>query len=358
VDDIVAGATTPYEKALALHAHFSPLNGFRYSLRTKQGTTGNDLLDFLENKEGYCEQYASALAYLARVAGLPARVAIGFTRGDRRDGYWSVGSRDAHAWTEIYFVGVGWVPFDPTPLGGGGNVAPLPWTTPDGADPATGPGAQASNAPVPPSGAASAPTEPVGPDGQPEQVPGNGTVAPGGATSGSWWPGPVVVVLLLVGAAAPGVARMTRRRRRYAVFSTGGAVASAHAAWDELLDTLTDLRAPVDGAETPRATAARIAGREDRPFDETVRTALHTLATAEETARYAEATRPDDGLADALTAVRHGLFARAERRVAVRARLWPRSVSEVATAGLTEAREKASEAVSAAVKRVRTTTAR
>ena len=358
VADIVAGATTPYEKVLALDAFFSPVNGFRYSLRTKPGTTGSDLLDFLQRKEGYCEQYASALAYLARVAGLPARVAIGFTRGDRREGYWSVGSHDAHAWTEIYFTGIGWVPFDPTPLGAGGNVAPLPWAAPDAPDAATGRGALGSNAPAAPGSTPSSSAQPVRPDRERAQAPGNAAVPAGGTTSASWWPGTVAVALLLTLAAAPGVARVARRRRRYATFPAGDPVAAAHAAWDELLDTLTDLRLPVDDAETPRATAARVAEPEDGPVDDTVRAALYRLAVAEERARYAQATAPDRDLGDALTEVRRGLFASAGRRGAVRAWLWPRSVFEAAAASLVAAREKVSGALSAAVERRRTTTAR
>ncbi len=84
-------------------------------------------MDFLTTKRGYCELYASAMAYLVRAAGIPSRVAIGFRNGHPAGDRISVTNHDAHAWVEVYFSGIGWVPFDPTPPGerGGGND--LPW---------------------------------------------------------------------------------------------------------------------------------------------------------------------------------------------------------------------------------------
>jgi transglutaminase-like putative cysteine protease len=72
--------------------------------------------EFLSQRRGYCEQFAGTYAAFARVLGLPSRVAIGFTPGERRDdGRYYVQGKHAHAWPEIYFEGVGWVPFEPTP---------------------------------------------------------------------------------------------------------------------------------------------------------------------------------------------------------------------------------------------------
>src|SRR6266545_4110608 len=59
------------------------------------------------------------MAAMARVAGIPSRVAVGFTSGVPAGDHWEVGSKDAHAWPELYFPGVGWVRFEPTPRGDG-----------------------------------------------------------------------------------------------------------------------------------------------------------------------------------------------------------------------------------------------
>ena len=71
---------------------------------------------FLAQRRRYCEQFAGTYAAFARVLGLPSRVAIGFTPGEQRDdGRYYVQDKHAHAWPEIYFDRVGWVPFEPTP---------------------------------------------------------------------------------------------------------------------------------------------------------------------------------------------------------------------------------------------------
>jgi transglutaminase-like putative cysteine protease len=119
--EITAGATTAFDKASALVSYFTdPANGFTYSLDVPTGTTGDKLLDFLDLKQGFCEQYASAMAVMLRAVGVPARVAVGFTQG-RLDasGDYVITSNDAHAWVEVPFSEAGWVEFDPTPLGGG-----------------------------------------------------------------------------------------------------------------------------------------------------------------------------------------------------------------------------------------------
>jgi transglutaminase-like putative cysteine protease len=334
VDDIVAGKRTPYARALALNSYFSGDNGFRYSLRTKQGSSGDALLDFLRNKEGYCEQYASAMAYMARRAGLPARVAIGFTRGDKKSGRWSIGTRDAHAWVEIYFRDIGWVPFDPTPLGGEGNAVTLPYTVP--AAPRPGEPGTGSPGVANPGTAGPAPLNPKA--DQLDRAESRDTaaappeLAAQGRTSGiPRWPAVLGGLLPAVLLVLPPVARVLRRRRRFALLSTAGApVDAAHAAWDEIVDTLTDLRTPVADAETPRAAVARIA--ELGEFDEDGRAALRLLAHAEERARYAAAAVAPDGLAGAVEAVRSRLLAAAGRRAVLRAALAPTSVIESASA--------------------------
>ena len=117
---ITAGAATPYAQALALANYFvDDSNGFRYSTETVDGDSGDALVDFLSTKSGFCQQYAGAMGVMLRTLGLPSRVVLGYTHQRPGDGNaFLVTSRDAHAWVEVYFAGYGWLPFDPTPLGG------------------------------------------------------------------------------------------------------------------------------------------------------------------------------------------------------------------------------------------------
>jgi protein-glutamine gamma-glutamyltransferase len=89
---------------------------FTYSERVP--TRPIPLMGFLyEEKRGYCQQFSGAMALMLRMAGIPARVAAGFSPGsynkDTRE--WRVRDLDAHSWVEVWFTGIGWVPFDPTP---------------------------------------------------------------------------------------------------------------------------------------------------------------------------------------------------------------------------------------------------
>jgi transglutaminase-like putative cysteine protease len=122
----------PFAKALAIQDYLrSP--AFKYNLDVPGlSRGGNQLRRFLlEVREGYCEQFAAAMAAMARVVGIPSRVAVGFTSGVPVGDHWEVGSKDAHAWPELYFPGVGWVRFEPTPRGDGQVDVPT-YTTPAG----------------------------------------------------------------------------------------------------------------------------------------------------------------------------------------------------------------------------------
>jgi transglutaminase-like putative cysteine protease len=113
----VAGATTRYARARALQDHFRS-GSFTYTTDVAPGHGNDALVAFLQDRRGYCEQFAGAYAAMARSLGIPARVAVGFTPG-RRDPLdptlFTVQGIHAHAWPEVYFPDVGWVPFEPTP---------------------------------------------------------------------------------------------------------------------------------------------------------------------------------------------------------------------------------------------------
>jgi transglutaminase-like putative cysteine protease len=346
VAELTDGLSNPYDQVLAILGHFSRANGFRYSLETGPSTTGSAIVDFvIENQVGYCVQFASAMAWLVREAGLPARVAIGFTRGsERAENTYVLTNHNLHAWTEVYFEGFGWVPFDPTPSLSIAGSAERSWApdpdTPDPSAPAPGTNPGGGN-----------PTNPEGqPDGNtPEFAPEPGGGAGGPAESGGpvwrWWVfGSVAALLLLL--VAPALRRIQLRRRRApgrpamrvaaeatpapGVVSGEPAAAArqqAHAAWDELLDTMIDFQVPLDPAETPRTTATRLV-RECRLDAGGVSPAgdgARLLGQAEERARYAPAPMPAAGLLLALRAVRRALAAEATRRTRWRARLLPPS---------------------------------
>ena len=114
---ITAEATTPYDKALALQTYLRS-DLFTYDKTVGPGHSSQALLTFLfETRRGYCEQFASTFAALARSVGLPSRVAVGFTPGEQ-DIYdptiFTVKGVHAHAWPEVYLGEYGWVPFEPT----------------------------------------------------------------------------------------------------------------------------------------------------------------------------------------------------------------------------------------------------
>lgn len=90
---------------------------FGYSLEPPPLTPQNSIDDFLfETQSGYCEHFASAFAFMMRAADIPARVVTGYLGGmlNRSGNYWTVRHSDAHAWTEIWQPGRGWVRIDPT----------------------------------------------------------------------------------------------------------------------------------------------------------------------------------------------------------------------------------------------------
>jgi transglutaminase-like putative cysteine protease len=117
-EDLTKDVPTAYQKALALQRYLRS-SRFTYDLDVPElsGGGGEDrLTQFLFSvRRGYCEQFAIAMAAMARAVHLPARVAMGFTPGRRVGDAFEVTTRDAHAWPEIWFNDVGWVRFEPTP---------------------------------------------------------------------------------------------------------------------------------------------------------------------------------------------------------------------------------------------------
>ncbi len=332
-----AGATSELQQAVDLQSWLSD-GPFKYTLDAPTVLSAPALTRFLTvTRAGYCQQFSFAMAVLARLLGIPARVAIGFTQGAQQSsGRYLVTSHDAHAWPELYFQGYGWLRFEPTPNGGAGQASaspPVYTSQPASAGTAGQPQTQPSAGPA--AAATSNPLRHLPFPGQSagQQAPGPGSVSP--------WEiaGLVVAGLIVVLAAAPRCARGVIRRRRWRRRSAAGPadaataradrvrardVAWAHAAWAELRDDLTDYGAPSRPSESPRAVAAR-AGTGLRLAVQ-AQAALGRIAMAEERARYAPAPADGARLRADSAAVRRAIAAAVPREARWRARLFPASV--------------------------------
>ena len=117
VKEITRNVQTPYEKAIALRDYLR--NNYNYKLNAEKPPANRELTDFFlfELKEGHCEYFATTLAVMARLAGLPARIATGFSPGNYNTltNAFDVYEYHAHAWTQIFFDDKGWLTFDATP---------------------------------------------------------------------------------------------------------------------------------------------------------------------------------------------------------------------------------------------------
>jgi hypothetical protein len=259
------------------------------------------------------------MAVLVRAAGVPARVAFGYTPGSLQpDGSRVITSDDAHAWVEVYFQSLGWVPFDPTPIAAARAVT-LPWAP--RADAPTGAAAGAA-APAPTAAAAAAPTTRTdrAADGAP-------VARQSKAAAGTPWPllagaGAALVALLALatpaGAAPPGC------RRRLA----GG---TAVALWDELEASALDIGVRLQPSWTPRHAAQELAAVVARAGGDgagTTADAVARLARAEEVACYGPpgGRSKDPELVAALRTARRGLLHSVSRDRRLRAAVWPASL--------------------------------
>ena len=213
---VTDGLDTPYEKALALQSYLR--RNYRYNLNVQEPPDGVDFIAWflIGERQGYCTYFASAMTMLCRIAGLPARYVTGYVALPNDSGVTVVSGEHAHAWTEVYLNGFGWLPFDPTPRSDygdneqpdpgqsessrGNNPAPTPTPEPTQmptVGPAETPTLAPSNEPTEtPPEESSAPTptpEPPPPD-QPPPVP------PENRHSFPWWL--LLLLLAMIGLAA------------------------------------------------------------------------------------------------------------------------------------------------------------
>ena len=128
-EQVTAGSASDFKRVQALEGWMDA--NTEYSLDAPLAPKGTDVVDefLFVSQQGWCEQIASSLVVMARAAGVPARLATGFTPGDwdATTGRFVVRERDAHAWAEVWFPTTGWVAFDPTadvPLAGTQEATP------------------------------------------------------------------------------------------------------------------------------------------------------------------------------------------------------------------------------------------
>jgi transglutaminase-like putative cysteine protease len=328
---VTADAGTQYEQALALQQWFRNFGGFSYSLDAPDVTDRDAVEAFLVDRRGYCVQFASTMALMARSLDIPARVAVGFLKGEEVEpGQWEVRADDAHAWPELYFEGVGWVRFEPTPSTRTG--LPPQWAVPE-SDPAIPVPTPAASGQVP------LPEETETTDAE--------VAAPG---EPSVWErardvlAQVLLVVVVLAAAAgllslPRLWRSWRDARRVRA-ARGDDAASAVVAWTVLLERLADLHALPPGS-TVREQAAFL--RRAERLDRTVGgrggavpdagEALARLVEANERALFAVEPAPAAGLAQDVRTVLAHVRARRDRGRRLAATWFPAASPDVVPQG-------------------------
>ncbi len=114
---VTAGAKNMYEMAEDLQGYLRSNYSYNTNIILPPGQEGVSWFLFHSGKQGFCNYFATAMAVMARELGMPARVVIGYTAGtyNAKAHDWVVHGTDAHAWTQIYFAGYGWINFEPSP---------------------------------------------------------------------------------------------------------------------------------------------------------------------------------------------------------------------------------------------------
>ncbi|WP_316777824.1 transglutaminase TgpA family protein [Streptomyces sasae] len=347
---ITAGSAGHYEQAVKLQDYFAVSGGFQYDTQVEVGRGEGAIANFLKQKRGFCVHFSFAMAAMARTLGIPARVAVGFAPGTpQADGTVSVGLKDAHAWPELYFEGVGWTRFEPTPTRG---------TTPSYTVSDT-PGSSVPDEVLPSKGASAAPSasasESQSCTAQLRKLdacasPSAASAVQQGDGGPPWWQ---LALWALAGLAvlavplSPMLYRQQARARRLGAYdrSPEGVAAHTLAIWQELIDTAWDFGILPDDSQTPRGTADRLVrlGR----LDPVTGASVHRVADALEQVLYAPRPRPTAGLADDVRRVRAALNGTAGVPARLRALFAPRSSVRVvwaASARWARLRERAAAA--------------
>ncbi|MBU4214852.1 MAG: DUF3488 and transglutaminase-like domain-containing protein [Actinobacteria bacterium] len=256
---VTDGRSTTYDKALALQTFLRTSAGFVYDEQIPPAASDDAVWDFLQDKRGYCVQFATAMVVMARSLGLPARLAVGFLPGTDQDGTVTVTGRQAHAWPEIWFDESGWVRFEPTPAVQTG--APPPWTV------AISAGTASPVAEDEPTVAANRPTASTS---AAPMATAAGASTPGG--SGRWW------WLAGAGAVLVGLGTWVVRHR------THRRTLDPEGAWAAMRRSLAGAGLTWTDATTPRQAARAV--RRSATLDAATLDAIEELAAELERSRY------------------------------------------------------------------------
>ncbi|MGZ5373277.1 MAG: transglutaminase TgpA family protein [Aeromicrobium sp.] len=311
--EVTRGDTNDYDKAVDLQNYFRD-GKFAYSetAPVAEGYDGNGvdvIAEFLKVKRGYCVHFSSAMTVMARTLDIPARIAVGYAPGvevgtnKAGKSIFEATSNDLHAWPELYFEGIGWVQFEPTP--GVGNATAFTDSVP-GEDVTTDPDSG------------------VAPDSGTTNQPDRSLIdsAPTTAVDDTSSTRSLLVVLagfmlvLLLPTAIRQVLRIWRLRP---------AGRSASRLWVELENTARDFGLFVTASETPRAFARHVSSWPALDDE-----ALGRMLEAVERERFGPPGAPVDDIGD-FRVVIASLRAGATRGQRLRAALLPRSIFGQAT---------------------------
>ena len=319
--EVTAETTTDYDALAALQSWFRG-SEFRYSLDApvEDGFDGSGIdavARFLDQREGYCIHYASAFALMARTLGMPSRIVVGYLPGAAttdaidRETVYSVSSGQLHAWPEVFFEGIGWVPFEPTNgLGVPTSFSPAATTPTGGAD-------DPESSPAPTASASAAP----GITADDEQTDQGASQA--GSTAGGANPVPALTIVLgiLLALAIPALIREVRRRQMLRAARSGDAAT----AWLMVQDAAIDLGIDVPASETPRVLGTRLVEEHAAPNPE-----MSLLISAIERASYAPGGRhafwQGDAMADAAVTASSAMISAVDLPRRLLALLVPRSL--------------------------------
>lgn len=284
--EVTAEATSDYARAVALQEYFRH-GPFTYSevAPIAQGYDSSGMTaiaQFLSFQSGYCVHFASAMAVMARTLNIPSRVVVGFLPGREQSATvqgrtaYRVSTRDVHSWPELYFEGIGWTRFEPTP--GRGFV-------PSYADEAT-PGVPISpnsrpapTASPPPTGAPANPDE-LRASGDP------GAIADAARTSLGWLIAGLVLLFIVMVLLIPAGVRVGQRIVRMRRLERGYPAATT--VWKELLQSVDDLGVDISDTLTPREAASVI--EQVAPLGETELAVLASLLALVERQSFAGET--------------------------------------------------------------------
>lgn len=329
---VTQNANTPFDKAVAIQDYLNDPSRFTYDTHVPAGDSTNALADFLlRTRRGFCQQFAASMAVMARIAGIPSRVAVGFTHGQAgADHTYTISTHDAHAWPELYFSGFGWLPFEPTPRADGQAQEPS-YTLEQAAKGGAGPSASGDDNGNS-KGGSKAGSDPRFKLNQLDKAADERGVATGTTATKRTAPNHTrrdvtlaLLVVLAIALVVPSLVRVTQRRRRWRRASTP--VDRASAAWAELRASAIDAKAGwIDGL-TPRATV-RVLRAETAGLDAADAAALDRIVAAVQRAWYARdaAQLRADTLEDDVNDLRRSMLSEAPLGERLVLRWLPRSV--------------------------------